>query len=120
MIPWCLPEVTLSPQVRPVPAQPQYQAVRQQQQVKQQPLAPQPVLQPPQQILQSEVSDPDLVTSAPTQLCLQLICVLQVSDLDQGSSRQDHFTDSLSLDDIVSQIGGGEEGGEGEPRVVVR
>ena len=51
------------------------------------------ISQPPQQILQSE---PD-------------------------ATSQDHFAESLSLDDIVSQIGGsGEDGGGGEPRVMVR
>merc|ERR1719412_3149554 len=55
--------------------------------------------QPPQQILQSEPDVAEPVT-------------------------QDHFADSLSLDDIVSQIGGpaaaAEEGSDGEPKVMVK
>ena len=55
--------------------------------------------QPPQQILQSEPDVAEPVT-------------------------QDHFADSLSLDDIVSQIGGPaaavEEGSDGEPKVMVK
>ena len=61
--------------------------------------APQQHTQPPQQILQSE---PDVAEPA----------------------TQDHFADSLSLDDIVSQIGGAAavagEGGDGEPKVMVK
>ena len=95
-------------QARPLPQgqhvqqrqqQQQLQPARQQLQQVQQQQPAQQASQPPRQILQSE---PDIGP-------------------EPVSSQQDHFTDSLSLDDIVSQIGGGgEEGGDGEPRVMVR
>ena len=93
-------------QVRPVQGQLGRQVVQQQQQqggrggLQQQQAAlpqqpPQQHTQPPQQILQSEPDVAEPVT-------------------------QDHFADSLSLDDIVSQIGGAAavagEGGDGDRR----
>merc|ERR1719447_2301255 len=97
-------------QVRPVQGQLNRQGVQQQQQhggrgglqQQQTALPQQPAqqhTQPPQQILQSEPDVAEPVT-------------------------QDHFADSLSLDDIVSQIGGAAavagEGGDGEPKVMVK